>query len=440
MEDAKNNDVISTGTGEKTLTITDNVASWLETKEFISKPHPTRALSPPSIHATVLTREITRPLKLFKSRARARAGELGNLEERLGSILTRQSSCSYYFDSPDPKFDCSPLQSPSPSPPREKTTKFKHWKEGTIAPGSDVEESAEESEKSPLKLIPQRQTFQERLTQSKAMLDCWAEKEKMLLRAEQQISFAQRRRPELHSVKELVEWAMKDPVQEPVEEEPALGKRQPQMVEDCGSESEVPTGWPIPSDPDKLLDQIMLAVPQDVLDFEGSDWGRDLIKKKEVVRTLLWKRSRPELEAVHKKLFEHHPRDLPIRFVGQPFIDSTRLIWANKAQFQAGAEDSGSDNDMGKKQEMIEKVRKIKLAKYQGNRPTPERKTLTNAEVKRQKLWGTIDPEEAKRLKEEKKRITQEAGRTKKVQDQKEKRRTERELKAGKASTAPPQD
>jgi len=189
--ETKVNEVLSTGTGQKTIEISDKVPSWFHTREFFSKDHPVKERSPPSSHATVRTRELnTRPLKLFKSRARAVAGPLGPLRRRLGSIMSQSfhSTCSRTFVRRINKREVSPLESPSLSPQREmseenttrpaKLSNFKYWKEqGRIAPNSDVEESAEEAEKSPLKLTPHRQTLEERVAQSKAMLAQWDKEE-----------------------------------------------------------------------------------------------------------------------------------------------------------------------------------------------------------------------------------------------------------------------
>jgi len=335
-----------------------------------------------------------------------------------------------------------PLASPSPNPQREmgkkkitrpaKLSKFKYREdEGRVAPGNDTEESAEGTEKSPQKLIPQQQAFERRLVQSKAMIAGWNEKEKQLQRAEQQIALTRQRRPKLYNVEELLEWATRCPV----EEEPVLDKLQPQMVEGSGSEfeSERALGrWPVPNDFDNLLDEIMLGIPQELIDMEGAGYN----DKKLHVRSLLSRKGVSELRATHKKLFEHHPRDIPLQYARQGFIDNTRLVRANLPE---AVQDSDSDNDMGKKEEMKLKVSTTMLAKSQRDRPTPERQRLTNAELKRKKLWGTIDPQRAKELKDERSEGKQKERKKKNTAYQALKRAAKRNLEAGNAPDNGPQ-
>ena len=278
-------------------------------------------------------------------------------------------------------------------------SEFKYWKEGIVAPGTDVEESveesAEEAEKSPLKQIPQRQTFVERFSQNKALASCGVEKERQLQLAEKQIAFAKRQRPELRSVDELVDWAMKGPMKE----ERVLGKRQPQMVEGSGSESDserAPARLIIPNDYDELLNEVMLAVPQDVLDCEGAGYN----DKREQVHRLLCKKSTRELIAVHKKLFEHHPRDVPLCYARQCFIDNTRLLRAHPLRIPPHS-DTDSDNDMDRKAKN-KKIKNSKLAHHEATKGKSDRQALTDAERKRRQRWGTIDEAEIAKQKQKK--------------------------------------
>lgn len=280
---------------------------------------------------------------------------------------------------------------------------LKYWKEGRAAPGSHIDESAEESEKSSLKPNHWPLTSEERLS-----LERFKNRgEQHRQCAEEQIAVAKMHQPEFHSIDELVEWAMGD--QEEGEEQ--LNPEEHQRA---------PGRLSIPYDTDDLLDEIMIVVPESLLQFAGVGHER-----KPYVRYLLWKRTRFELNAIHRKLFEHHPCDLPPYYASEGFIRNERILEFNRPMLQAGLEDSDSDSGIDKKQEMIQKVSKSRLAQTQPNRPSPERKALTNAEKKRRKLWGTLDLGEIQRLKEERKTRNREKRRRRDANYRRDKRQNE---------------
>lgn len=258
------------------------------------------------------------------------------------------------------------------------------------------------------------------------------EPEDLLQRAKQQIALVQSRRRKIHGVEDLVKWA-----HEPEGDEPVLDKDRPQTEGDSDSESLQPIGWPISDDWETLLDEIMHGVPEEVLEFEKYDSGCCWYEARRVVRQLLWYKPYRDLKAIHMKLFKDHDRDIPLKFASAWRISMMQAIRSNPLPRNFGDDSSESDHE---KEEMIQKVSKARLAQTQPDRPSLERKALTNAEVKRKKRWQTTDKEEAAKLKEEKKKKNKEAQKIKKVQDQKERRQKKRESKAGKEPTAPPED
>lgn len=357
-----------------------------------------------------------------------RASSLGDYEEHMDgenapSIeITPRSSNTDQVPRVVPISMASPLTSPQNHFQRgiveknacmpTRMSSFKYWNEGRVAPGSHIYESAEESEKSSLKPNHWPLTSEERL--SRERFENRGEQHRQ--RAEEQIAVAKMHQPEFHSVDELVEWAMGD--QEEGEEQLNPGEHQ-----------RVPGRLRIPYDIDDLLDEIMIVVPESLLEFAGVGHER-----KPYVRYLLWKRTRFELNAIHRKLFEHHPCDLPPYYASEGFIRNERILESNRPMLQAGFGDSDSDSGIDKKQEMIQKVSKSRLAQTQPNRPTPERKALTNAEKKRRKLWGTLDLGEIQRLKEERKTRNREKRRRGNADYRRDKRQNERSDDSSSAS------
>lgn len=302
-----------------------------------------------------------------------------------------------------------------------KDKNIKPLKRFEMTEGKDVEESAEEPEKPSLKPIHRpmdleeyfdRERLKEHLDRER--LEKFLEQERLKnrgeqhrRRAEEQIIVAKRHQPEFHSVDELVEWALVDQEKEEEQLNPEDHQRAQGRLR-------------VPYDNEVLLDEIMMVVPNSLLEFAGAGYYQ-----KPHVHNLLWQRTAYELRAIHRTLFKHHPPHLPVEYASEEFIRKERILQANTSLLEAGFDYSDSDRSMDKKEEMRQKVSKSRLKQTQPNRSTPERQALTDAQrqAKRRAKQRKMTTVEWEKLKKERALEKKEARKQKKRDHRRDQRK-----------------
>jgi hypothetical protein len=225
--------------------------------------------------------------------------------------------------------------------------------------------------------------------------------------------------------------------------EPASEEEQP--TRGPASEEKQPTR-PVPSFGFDIADELIHGIN---LDDYPECVGVLSYERKNVVRRILYEKPYHELVNMHLEMFKDLDPSLPPWRINKRTVENREKLdrffpWAmdvirDLPDDPLNEEDGVSPRELRRLQ-MAQNVSRAKLAITQADRPSPERKALTEVEKKWLQRWGTIDPEEIKVAKAAKKAATKQARRAKKTKDQKDKRAKNRTARTSNSSDGSPHE